>query len=129
MPEASKLFFRRANNHGFTLLVASSSYKPLREEEQIKNLIVRVRKDYSDWLRPQSCICEFLRNRKIPVLVTWAFDPSESRPAIGFNNVEAMNKLTKKILELAIEKLASSQPHKNNDEQGIAEAFRSHEKG
>ena len=82
--------------------MASSSYKPAREEEQIKNLIARgaeglllIGYDH------KQMIYDFLRNRKIPILVTWAFEPTKSLPTIGFNNLEAMRNLTKKILELA----------------------------
>jgi LacI family transcriptional regulator len=124
-------FQEELSNHGYTLLVASSSYKPLREEEQIKNLIARGAEGLLlIGYDRNPVIYEFLRNRKIPVLVTWAFDPAESRPAIGFNNVEAMNNLTKKILELGHRKIgfitASLQ---NNDRarnrlKGIQEAMK-----
>ena len=124
-------FQEELSNHGFTLLVASSSYKPLREEEQIKNLIARGAEGLLlIGYDRNPVIYEFLRNRKIPVLVTWAFDPSESRPAIGFNNVEAMSNLTKRIIELGHRQIgfitASLQ---NNDRarnrfKGIQEAMK-----
>ncbi|MBT6726899.1 MAG: LacI family DNA-binding transcriptional regulator [Deltaproteobacteria bacterium] len=124
-------FQEELSNHGFTLLVASSSYKPAREEEQIKNLIARGAEGLLlIGYDRNPVIYEFLRNRKIPVLVTWAFDPSESRPAIGFNNVEAMSNLTKKIIELGHRQIgfitASLQ---NNDRarnrfKGIQEAMK-----
>ncbi|MDG2198928.1 MAG: LacI family DNA-binding transcriptional regulator [SAR324 cluster bacterium] len=124
-------FQEELSNHGFTLLVASSSYKQAREEEQIKNLIARGAEGLLlIGYDRNPVIYEFLRNRKIPVLVTWAFDPSESRPAIGFNNVEAMSNLTKKIIELGHRQIgfitASLQ---NNDRarnrfKGIQEAMK-----
>ena len=124
-------FQEELSNHGFTLLVASSSYKPAREEEQIKNLIARGAEGLLlIGYDRNPVIYEFLRNRKIPVLVTWAFDPSESRPAIGFNNVEAMSNLTKRIIELGHRQIgfitASLQ---NNDRarnrfKGIQEAMK-----
>ncbi|MEL0158419.1 MAG: LacI family DNA-binding transcriptional regulator, partial [Deltaproteobacteria bacterium] len=124
-------FQEELSNHGFTLLVASSSYKPVREEEQIKNLIARGAEGLLlIGYDRNPVIYEFLRNRKIPVLVTWAFDPSESRPAIGFNNVEAMSNLTKKILELGHRKFGFiTASLKNNDRarnrlKGIQEAMK-----
>ncbi|MAA69735.1 MAG: LacI family transcriptional regulator [Deltaproteobacteria bacterium] len=124
-------FQEELSNHGFTLLVASSSYKPAREEEEIKNLIARGAEGLLlIGYDRNPVIYEFLRNRKIPVLVTWAFDPSESRPAIGFNNVEAMSNLTKRIIELGHRQIgfitASLQ---NNDRarnrfKGIQEAMK-----
>ncbi len=70
-------FQEELSNHGFTLLVASSSYKPDREEEQIKNLIARGAEGLLlIGYDRNPVIYEFLRNRKIPVLVTWAFDPA-----------------------------------------------------
>ena len=124
-------FQEELSNHGFTLLVASSSYKPVREEEQIKNLIARGAEGLLlIGYDRNPVIYEFLRNRKIPVLVTWAFDPSESRPAIGFNNVEAMSNLTKKILELGHRKIGFiTASLKNNDRarnrlKGIQEAMK-----
>ena len=98
---AIQAFQKELSNHGFTLLVVSSSYRPVREEEQIKNLIARGAEGLLlIGYDRNPLIYEFLRNRKILVLVTWAFDSSESWPAIGFNNIEAMSNLTKKILEL-----------------------------
>ena len=124
-------FQEELSNHGFTLLVASSSYKPDREEEQIKNLIARGAEGLLlIGYDRNPVIYEFLRNRKIPVLVTWAFDPSESRPAIGFNNIEAMSNLTKKILELGHRKFGFiTASLKNNDRarnrlKGIQEAMK-----
>ena len=75
-------------------------------------------------------IYDFLRNRKIPILVTWAFEPTKSLPTIGFNNLEAMRSLTKKILELAHRQIGFITASLQNNDQarnrlkGIQEAMK-----
>ena len=87
--------------HGVTLLVASSSYSPDQEEEQIRSLVTRgadallligqdrTAKSYG-----------FLDKRKIPYVVAWAFDENATRLAVGFNNRQAMRSLTEAVLDL-----------------------------
>lgn len=92
-------FQEELGRHGITLLVASSSYSPDLEEEQIRALVARG----ADALllighdrTPQSY--EFLRRRKIPYLAAWVFDPASSRLSIGFDNRAAMRRLTSEVL-------------------------------
>jgi LacI family transcriptional regulator len=85
--------------HGFTMLVASTSYRADLEEEQIRALVARgadalLLIGYSR--DPE--ISRFLDAQRMPVLVTWAFDRSETRPAIGFDNFHAMQRLTGEVL-------------------------------
>ncbi|MEJ8472758.1 LacI family DNA-binding transcriptional regulator [Roseibium algae] len=85
--------------NGCTLLVASSSYEEDLEEEQIRTLTARG----ADALlligyhrRPQ--VYEFLNNRNVPTLVSWAFEPGSSQLSVGFNNREAMKNLAMVVL-------------------------------
>lgn len=87
--------------HGITLLVASSSYSPELEEEQIRTLIARG----ADALllighdrTPQTY--QMLERRKIPHVVSWAYDPGNPRLSIGFDNRKAMKALTTAVLAL-----------------------------
>lgn len=93
--------------HGFTLLVASSSYKPEMEEEQIRTLVARG----ADALllighdrRPE--IYDFLETQQVPVLVTWAFDRAQARPSVGFDNRSAMRHMARAVIGMGHRNLA-----------------------
>jgi len=94
------------HKQGYTLLVASSSYEPKIEEEQIRTLVSRgvdglllIGHDRS----PE--IIEFLEHKNIPALVAWAHNPDARLPSIGFDNFAAMSKLAKHALSLGHKKL------------------------
>ena len=81
---------------GYTLLVASSSYDPQIEEEQIRTLVSRgvdglllIGHDRS----PK--IIDFLEKKNIPALVAWAHEINAKLPSVGFDNFTAMSVLTK----------------------------------
>ena len=89
------------HRQGYTLLVASSSYDPKIEEEQIRTLVSRgadglllIGHDRS------SEIIDYLEAHDIPTLVAWAHDPNARLPSIGFDNFRAMSSLIKYILNL-----------------------------
>lgn len=93
--------------HGYTMLVASSSYQADLEEEQIRALVARgadalllIGHDRS----PE--IYAFLEAQKVPSLVTWAFDLSQSRPSVGFDNRAAMRDLACEVIRLGHRDLA-----------------------
>lgn len=84
---------------GVTLLVASSSYKPDLEEEQIRTLVARG----ADGLllighqrNPETY--RFLDRQGVPVLVSWAFDLSEVKSSIGFDNRAAMKEMAQEVI-------------------------------
>ena len=86
---------------GYTLLIASSSYDPQIEEEQIRTLVSRG----VDGLllighdrRPE--IIDFLEEKNIPALVAWAHNPNARLPSVGFDNFAAMGELARHVLEL-----------------------------
>jgi LacI family transcriptional regulator len=94
-------FQEELHNCGYTLLVASSAYRPEVEHEQIRSLVSRG----ADALLligydRDPKIYDFLAQRNIPVLVAWAFSKEHDVPSIGFDNRQSMHGLTQKVLAL-----------------------------
>jgi LacI family transcriptional regulator len=94
------------HKQGYTLLVASSSYAPKVEEEQIRSLISRgvdglllIGHDRS----PE--IIDYMKTQNIPALVTWAHKPGARLPSIGFDNFAAMTKLAYYVFTLGHKKV------------------------
>lgn len=95
------------HEHGFTMLVASTSYRADIEEEQIRALVSRG----ADALllighERSPDIYRFLETQNVPALVTWAFDTRLPRPSIGFDNRKAMHEMALKVIELGHSNLA-----------------------
>ena len=83
---------------GYTLLVASSTYKPDLEADQVKSLVARG----ADGLlligaERDAETYDFLNRRGVPVLAAWAYDPLGAVSTIGFDNRAAMHDLTRAI--------------------------------
>ena len=100
-------FQEALRSHGYTMLVASTSYQPEIEEEQIRALVGRG----ADALllighdrNPE--IYKFLETQGVPTLVTWAFDPASARPSVGFDNRAAMRDMATEVLRLGHRKVA-----------------------
>lgn len=92
-------FQEELHDLGFTLLVASSSYRRDLEEEQIRALVARG----ADGLLlighdRDPAVDGFLDAQGIPALVTWSFDPEARRACVGFDNRSAMRALAREIL-------------------------------
>lgn len=104
-------------NHGITLLVASSSYDPVLEERQIRKLVSRGADGlFLIGLARSAEISHFLKDRGIPYVASWVFDLNVSEPTVGFSNKEAMYELTRKVLELGHRRLGYiSAPRETND--------------
>jgi len=110
-------FQEELGTHGFTTLVASSSYRPDLEEAQIRTLIARG----ADGLllighdRPAQ-VYDFLDRRGVPYLVAWVYDPARDRPSIGFDNRAAMQSLAARVLALGHRRIGLiSAPQAHND--------------
>ncbi len=93
--------------HGYTMLVASTSYQPALEEEQIRALVARG----ADALlligharAPE--IYQFLEAQGVPSLVTWAYDTNAPRPSVGFDNAAAMRMMAQAVLAKGHSRLA-----------------------
>ncbi len=100
-------FQEALDEHGITLLVASSSYAPETEEQQARALVARG----ADALlligydrMPETYA--FLKKRRIPFVVAWAHDEAEEHSSIGFDNRAAMATLAQKVIELGHTNLA-----------------------
>lgn len=87
-------FQEELGHNGVTLLVASSSYRPDLEEEQIRALVSRG----ADALllighdRTQQSY-DFLNKRQIPYVIAWTYDKSGPHTSIGFDNRQSMQEL------------------------------------
>ncbi|WP_106609452.1 LacI family DNA-binding transcriptional regulator [Shimia abyssi] len=110
-------FQEELGRHGVTTLVASSSYSPELEEEQIRALVARgadalllighdrTEKSYA-----------FLEQHQIPYVVAWTFNKDQARPSIGFDNRKAMASLTEHVLRQGHRRIALvSAPKSGND--------------
>jgi len=86
---------------GYTLLVASSSYRADTEEEQIRTLVSRG----ADGLLlighdRDPAILKFLQTQNVPALVAWTYDDNASLPSVGFNNRKSMRALVENVITL-----------------------------
>lgn len=94
-------FQEELGRNGVTLLVASSSYDPEVEAEQIRTLIARG----ADALllighdRAPDLYALLVR-RQVPYVVAWVADPTETRLSIGFDNRAAMRLMTDQVIGL-----------------------------
>ena len=100
-------FQEELGTHGITLLVASSSYRPDLEEEQIRALVGRG----ADGLllighHRSPDIYGFLEQHGVPALVAWVFDPAEQHMSIGFDNRAAMAELAREVIALGHRRIA-----------------------
>jgi len=92
-------FQEELRQHGYTMLVASTSYQPSLEEDQVRTLVARG----ADALllighARTDATYQFLEAQGVPSLVTWAFDAQAARPSVGFDNKAAMRQMTEAVL-------------------------------
>ena len=124
-------FQEELGRNGFTLLVASSSYQPELEENQIRTLLARgadalllIGFDRTDE------IYHFLAKQKIPTVVAWSYRRDHSVLSIGFDNRSAMKELADRVFALGHRNVAMiSAPYEHNDRarervEGTLEAAR-----
>lgn len=110
-------FQEELRESGYTLLVASSSYRAEVEEEQIRSLVARG----ADGLLlighdRDPAIYRFLETQGIPVLVAWAFDRAAPLVSVGFDNRKAMQALAENVIGLGHREIGLiSAPVKSND--------------
>lgn len=127
-------FQEELNDHGYNLMVASSSYRADQEERQIRSLVARG----ADALllvghQRDAAIYQFLEAQNVPALVTWAYDADGKRPSIGFDNRKSMKHLAQEVLRLGHRRLAMISAELGNNDRaterllGIKDAM--HEAG
>lgn len=103
--------------HGLTLLVASSGYRPEMEDEQIRTLLARG----ADALmligfdRAEDSVA-YLSKRNVPVVVSWAYRAGAAIPSVGFDNRLAMKALADRVIDLGHRDIAViTAPREAND--------------
>jgi len=108
-------FQEKLGQAGFMLLVASSSYNPEIEAEQIRALVARgadgilLIGDDRD-----AEIYRFLETQNVPALLAWTY--KSDRPSIGFDNRAAMKSLAERALALGHRRIGViSAPLAGND--------------
>ncbi len=94
-------FQEAISRNGSTLLVASSSYQQVMEEEQIRTLVAHG----ADAIlligeNRNEDVYEFLKKRRIPYVLAWSFRRNSSHCFVGFDNRAAMKNMARKVLEL-----------------------------
>ncbi|MDU9005972.1 LacI family DNA-binding transcriptional regulator [Sedimentitalea todarodis] len=114
-------FQEELRRHGYTLLVASSSYRADIEEEQIRSMVSRG----ADGLllighERDPAIYRFLETQDVPALVAWSHDCTKSLPSIGFDNRKSMRALAEKVIEMGHRRMAViSAAMKTNDRASL----------
>lgn len=93
--------------HGFTTLVASTSYSSETEEQQIRSLVARG----ADGLllighERDPEIYRFLETQGVPVLISWVYDTAATRPSVGFDNAAAMKEMANEVISLGHRQIA-----------------------
>ncbi|MGB0852076.1 MAG: LacI family DNA-binding transcriptional regulator [Pikeienuella sp.] len=93
-------FQEECHQRGYTLLVASSAYRPEVEEEQIGQLVARG----ADGLLligfdRHDRIYDFLNRRNVPAVVAWTFAENTPLPCVGFDNHASMQNLAQSVLD------------------------------
>ena len=94
-------FQERLKDAGYTLLVASSNYSHDEERTEAEALLTRgvdgimlVGYDHHDQLYKR------LRQKRLPYINTWSFRRDSKEPCIGFDNFDAMVRLTTYLLNI-----------------------------
>ena len=112
---------------GYTLLVASSSYRADVEEDQIRTLIARG----ADGLMlighdRDPSIYRFLETQGVPALITWTHMSDAEVPSIGFDNKKSMRELVDKVLDLGHRRIGviSAETASNDRARARVEAIR-----
>lgn len=97
---ALQAFQEELDRNGFTLLLASSSYRADLEAQQIKALAARG----VDGLLlighdREQALYSFLDERELPHVVAWSFDRDAQRVCVGFDNYKAMSALMERVMD------------------------------
>jgi len=94
-------FQETLRDQGYTLLVASSSYQPQIEDEQIRSLVARGAEGLLlIGYERDPAVYRFLQTQEVPALITWAYRDTSNPPSVGFDNRAAMRALAEEVLRL-----------------------------
>lgn len=100
-------FQEELHARGYTLLVASSAYRPDLEAEQIRKLVARG----ADGLLligqdRDPAIYDYLKRQKVSALIAWTYATDAPLPCIGFDNRVSMRLLAEDVLRLGHRRVA-----------------------
>lgn len=111
-------FQETLSEHGATLLVSSSYYNNVIEEEQIRSMVARgadglllIGQSRSD------TIYQFLEQQNIPVVLAWSFDARSKYNMVGFDNRAASLKLAQKAIALGHRQFAFLSAERDNNDR------------
>lgn len=91
----------RLNDHGYTLLLASTHYDAEREVSELQTLIEHgVDAIVLVGEKHHPGVLRLLESKRIPFVNTWVYNASSPAPCIGFDNRAAMMRLTNYMLDL-----------------------------
>lgn len=100
-------FQEELRTHGLTLLIASSSYRPEIEEEQIRALVGRGAEGLLlIGFQRSAAIQAFLGAQNVPALVAWAYEADAPQVCVGFDNQAAMSALAQEVIARGHRRLA-----------------------
>lgn len=105
---------------GYTLVVASSGYRPEREREHIYKLIANgVDAILLVGAARDPEIYEFIRSKGIPYVLIWIADAGDGQPSIGFDNAAAAAEVARHLTDLGHRRIGViSGPVAGNDRAG-----------
>lgn len=105
-------FQEELRQHGYTLLVASSSYRPEIEDEQIRSLVARGADGLLLIGHERDCgVHRFLEAQNVPALVAWTYDKSAPLVSVGFDNYEPMRELAERAIALGHRRIGIVSAH------------------
>lgn len=100
-------FQETLHTSGYTLLVASSAYRPEVEAEQIRQLVARgadglllIGQDRDE------AVYRYLKRRNVPALVAWTYATDSPLACVGFDNHQAMRTLAEHVIDLGHQRIA-----------------------
>lgn len=110
-------FQEELRQHGYHLLVASSSYNTDLEQEQVHALVARGAEGLLLIGHDRAQRTEtFLRQRGLPVIVAWSYEAQSVFPSVGFDNRAAMRTIAERVLQLGHRDIGViSAPTSDND--------------
>jgi LacI family transcriptional regulator len=91
---------RHLNSAGYHMVVASSSYEPAQEWEQIQSLVAHgVDGVILVGARRAPEVVDYLKSRRVQFVVTWTLADADT-PCVGFDNAAAARRLASHLLDL-----------------------------
>ncbi|MDJ0820824.1 MAG: LacI family DNA-binding transcriptional regulator [Paracoccaceae bacterium] len=100
-------FQEELRQSGYTLLVASSSYRLDTEEEQIRSLVARGAEGLLLIGHDRdAAIHHFLQTQGVPAVVAWSHDDGSALPSVGFDNRRSMRALADEVVATGHQRIA-----------------------